>query len=193
MDFFMSSMRNILSNEDIPYINSGNIDKCKVMSQKEFTILAATTPMYYGYVATDFGIATAAFIDDYLCYFGFASQQQNGMERLYGGIVPVFLQEAVDLIIKKNINILMWGTPFQILVWRYLVSIERGAVVSYQYVADAVGRNKSVRAVANAIASNRIAYFIPCHRVIRNNGDMGGYRYGSDIKQKILLDEKKII
>ena len=82
------------------------------------------------------------------------------------------------------------GTDFQIAVWETLLEIPVGATVSYQWVAERVERPRAVRAVANAIASNRMAYLVPCHRVIRSDGALGGYRWGVCLKSAMLEWEK---
>jgi AraC family transcriptional regulator of adaptative response/methylated-DNA-[protein]-cysteine methyltransferase len=79
------------------------------------------------------------------------------------------------------------GTPFQMQVWEFLRSIPRGETRTYSDVAEGIGRASSVRAVANACASNRVALLIPCHRVIRGDGELGGYRWGVE-RKKALLD-----
>ena len=83
------------------------------------------------------------------------------------------------------------GTHFQIKVWKYLKKIPRGKVVTYLEVAKAVRKPKSVRAVANAIARNPYPPVIPCHRVIRTDGRLGGYsgRGGIKTKRKLLKKE----
>jgi AraC family transcriptional regulator of adaptative response/methylated-DNA-[protein]-cysteine methyltransferase len=82
------------------------------------------------------------------------------------------------------------GSAFRIKVWRYLQSIPRGETRSYGEVAAAVGEPLAVRAVAGACAANRLAVVIPCHRVIRANGDLGGYRWGTDRKEYLLAEER---
>lgn len=78
------------------------------------------------------------------------------------------------------------GTPFQRDVWQALLAIPFGTVVTYRQIANAIGRPTSVRAVANAIGANPIAWLIPCHRVIRSDGSLGGYRWGLSRKQAML-------
>jgi len=78
------------------------------------------------------------------------------------------------------------ATAFQRLVWEHLRTIPRGAPQSYGEVAKSIGRPKASRAVARACASNPVAIAIPCHRVIRENGEPGGYRWGAERKQKLL-------
>ncbi len=79
------------------------------------------------------------------------------------------------------------ATSFQLTVWRYLQSIPYGEVRSYAEVAEAIGRPGSARAVARACASNPVAIAVPCHRVIRGNGELGGYRWGLP-RKRVLID-----
>jgi methylated-DNA-[protein]-cysteine S-methyltransferase len=79
------------------------------------------------------------------------------------------------------------GTKFQLKVWKYLKSIKKGTVKTYKEVAIAIKCPKSARAVANACAKNPYAPKIPCHRVIRSDGSLGGYSGKGGIKQKLRL------
>jgi methylated-DNA-[protein]-cysteine S-methyltransferase len=84
------------------------------------------------------------------------------------------------------------GTKLQVKVWNYLKTIPRGQVRTYLQVAKAVGNPKAVRAVANAIGKNPYPIKIPCHRVIRSDGKLGGYSGpGGVIKKKRLLDSER--
>ena len=82
------------------------------------------------------------------------------------------------------------ATAFQRRVWQELLSIPRGATRSYAEVARAVGRPHAVRAVARACATNPAAVVIPCHRVVRSDGALGGYRWGLSRKSALLSAEK---
>ena len=84
------------------------------------------------------------------------------------------------------------GTKFQIKVWKYLISIPKGSIRTYKQVAIAIKCPKAARAVANACAKNPYAPKIPCHRVIRSDGGLGGYsgRGGIRQKRKLLRSEK---
>jgi len=85
------------------------------------------------------------------------------------------------------------GTDFQIKVWNYLRKIPKGKVKTYMDVAKAIGKPLAVRAVANAIGKNPYPPKIPCHRVIRSDGSLGGYSGKGGIKtKKILLIKEKI-
>ena len=78
----------------------------------------------------------------------------------------------------------MKGTKFQIKVWKYLKKIPKGSVKTYKNVAIAIKQPKSARAVANACAKNPYAPKIPCHRVIRSDGGLGGYSGKGGVKKK---------
>ena len=86
------------------------------------------------------------------------------------------------------------GTSFQLKVWNYLKKIPKGKVKTYLEVAKAIGKPKSFRAVANAVGRNPYSPEIPCHRVIRSDGKIGGYSGKGGIKKKIqLLKSENII
>jgi methylated-DNA-[protein]-cysteine S-methyltransferase len=85
------------------------------------------------------------------------------------------------------------GTKFQLKVWKYLKKIPKGEIKTYKQVAIAINRPKSARAVANACAKNPYPPKIPCHRVIRSDGALGGYSGRGGIKQKLqLLRSEKV-
>ena len=85
------------------------------------------------------------------------------------------------------------GTKFQIKVWKYLRTIRKGSVLTYSDVAKGINKPKAVRAVANAIGKNPYAPKIPCHRVIRSDGGLGGYSGIGGIKTKLrLLRSEKV-
>ena len=83
------------------------------------------------------------------------------------------------------------GTDFQIKVWKYLLKIPRGKVKTYKQVAKAINRPRSSRAVANACGKNPYAPKVPCHRVIKSDGTLGGYSAtgGIKLKKKLLKNE----
>ena len=86
------------------------------------------------------------------------------------------------------------GTKFQVKVWRYLMKIPVGSIKTYREVAKAIGKPLAVRAVANAIAKNPYPSQIPCHRVIRSDGSLGGYSCKGGLKtKKELLKKEGII
>ena len=89
---------------------------------------------------------------------------------------------------KQGFSIMILkGTKFQLKVWKYLKTIPKGEVKTYKQVAISIKSPKSARAVANACAKNPYAPNIPCHRVIRSDGALGGYSGRGGIKQKLKL------
>jgi AraC family transcriptional regulator of adaptative response/methylated-DNA-[protein]-cysteine methyltransferase len=96
--------------------------------------------------------------------------------------------ERADLDLPLDVR----ATAFQMRVWKYLQSIPSGNVASYREVAAGIGRPKAARAVANAVARNPVAVIIPCHRVIRDSGALGGYRWGLE-RKRTLLDIERVV
>jgi len=83
------------------------------------------------------------------------------------------------------------GTAFQALVWRALQKIPPGRTASYTEIAAALGRPSAVRAVAQACANNKLALLVPCHRVVRSDGDLAGYRWGIERKRALIARERE--
>lgn len=83
------------------------------------------------------------------------------------------------------------GTPFQQSVWRELLKIPRGKTVTYKELAGRVGKPNASRAVANAVGANKMLVTIPCHRVVRSDGGLGGYSGKGGVKTKLALLQKE--
>jgi AraC family transcriptional regulator of adaptative response/methylated-DNA-[protein]-cysteine methyltransferase len=98
--------------------------------------------------------------------------------------------ERIFSLIESNepepLSVYLQGTNFQIKVWEALLHIPQGLVVSYEDIARYIGKPSSARAVSNAVACNPLPVMIPCHRVIRKSGIIGGYRYGTARKKALL-------
>lgn len=86
----------------------------------------------------------------------------------------------------KPVSLWVKGTNFQIQVWRSLLQLPSGSLATYRQIAQHIGRPTASRAVGNAIGSNPVALLIPCHRVIRESGELGGYRWGLSRKSALL-------
>ena len=99
-------------------------------------------------------------------------------------------QEVIDFSKPESYTYDFIGTPFQIKVWKALLNIKPGTTKTYADIAKLVGKPTAVRAVASAIAKNNIAILVPCHRVIRSDGSLGGFRWGIDLKKKLLQNEQ---
>jgi len=83
------------------------------------------------------------------------------------------------------------GTPFQKKVWQALCEIPKGETITYKELAKNIGKPKAVRAVANAVGANPLAPLVPCHRVIRSDGELGGYSGKGGVKTKFTLLKKE--
>jgi len=107
------------------------------------------------------------------------------------------IKEVIDFIESPEgtfqVPLDIQGTAFQQQVWEVLRQIKSGQTMSYTDVAERIGKPNAVRAVASACASNKLAVVIPCHRVVSKTGKMGGYRWGTERKKKLLQLEKETI
>lgn len=160
----------------------------------------------YGFHSTPFGECLIATTQRGICFLGFLesrSSREETLKSLRETWPKASLQEnqqtarpEINRIFsptadsgREPIKILLHGTNFQLKVWEALLRIPRGAVTSYSALAEAVGRPRASRTVGNAVGKNPIAYLIPCHRVLRASGDIGGYRWGTPRKRAILAME----
>ncbi len=107
-------------------------------------------------------------------------------ERLVARVVGMVEQPSLGFDLPLDIR----GTAFQQRVWQALRKIPAGSTISYAQMAKRIGSPKAIRAVAGACAANPIAIAIPCHRVVRTDGDLSGYRWGIERKRMLLEREK---
>ena len=107
-------------------------------------------------------------------------------EQLVAQVVGLIEAPAVGLDLPLDLR----GTAFQERVWQALRDIPPGSTASYAQIAERIGAPKSFRAVAQACGANSLAVAIPCHRVVRSNGELSGYRWGVERKQQLLAREK---
>jgi AraC family transcriptional regulator of adaptative response/methylated-DNA-[protein]-cysteine methyltransferase len=104
--------------------------------------------------------------------------------------MQAFARHLAGTAARPDVPLDLRGTAFQVRVWRFLLGLASGDTVSYSAVAAAVGAPKAVRAAASACAANRIAVLVPCHRVLRGDGSLGGYRWGLERKRSLLDRER---
>lgn len=109
-----------------------------------------------------------------------------GFERLIAQVVGLIEQPELGIDLPLDVR----GTAFQQRVWRALRQIPPGETASYAQIAQRIGSPTSVRAVAGACAANTLAVAIPCHRVVRSDGGLSGYRWGVERKQALLERER---
>ena len=92
----------------------------------------------------------------------------------------------------KRVEICLIGSKLQVHVWKALLKIPTGKVTSYTTIAKYIGKPKAVRTIATAVGKNPLCWLIPCHRVLRANGELGGYHWGLNVKRKMLTYESQI-
>ena len=92
----------------------------------------------------------------------------------------------------KPLELCLIGSKLQVHVWKALLKIPPGKVTSYTTLAKHIGKPKAIRTVATAIGKNPLCWLIPCHRVLRANGDLGGYHWGLNVKKNMLTYESQI-
>ncbi|WP_319562997.1 methylated-DNA--[protein]-cysteine S-methyltransferase [Marispirochaeta sp.] len=162
----------------------------------------------YGFCDTPFGECLLATTERGICYLGFvgAEGRSTALRELadtWPGSERVEHLASVRLIVEQifrsdnakipePINLQVKGTNFQINVWKALLTIPEGCVVSYQDIGAQIGHPKAVRAVGNAVAMNPIGYLIPCHRVIASTGKINQYRWGSARKRAMIGREAAV-
>lgn len=152
----------------------------------------------YSFFDTRFGICLVASTERGICNVLFCDSEKAGSSDLYRRWPKATLikkQQPEHALIEKyfkgisphsKIKLHLCGTNFQIKVWEALLSIPEGNVASYGDVAAQIGNKKMSRAVGTAIGSNPIGYIIPCHRVLKSTGEIGGYRWGVERKRAML-------
>jgi AraC family transcriptional regulator, regulatory protein of adaptative response / methylated-DNA-[protein]-cysteine methyltransferase len=111
---------------------------------------------------------------------------EGGLQEYVGAILEHLAGKRTDLELPFDVR----ATAFQMKVWEILRKIPYGETVSYKEVAERLGNQKAVRAVASACARNQVALVIPCHRVVGSDGSLSGYRWGIERKKKLLEKEK---
>jgi AraC family transcriptional regulator of adaptative response/methylated-DNA-[protein]-cysteine methyltransferase len=159
---------------------------------KDITIRYGFHPSPFGeclVAITDRGVSNLSFVQE-----GGRSQAVNTLRKQWKHALVVQDQDMTRKYAariftsggNRCINLALRGTNFQIKVWQALLNIPCGRVSAYETIAAAVGRPDAVRAVANAVAGNPVAFLIPCHRVIRKTGALGGYHWGT-VRKKAML------
>lgn len=174
----------------------------EAMTPGDFKKHGAGLNIFYDFNNSPFGDYLIATTERGICHLGFVkgdkrSEALNQLFDKWPGAVFIESRKPVNLIAKDifrhdsnkkpgPFHLHLKGTNFQINVWKALLNIPEGWVVSYQDIASFIGRPKAFRAVANAIAINPVAYLIPCHRVIAKSGKIHQYRWGSARKKALL-------
>jgi len=156
----------------------------------------------YSFFTSQFGKIMVASMPQGICYVGLAISRESMLQELYDRFpTGIFRRhnnkqhEHVKKLFvgkwKKEDKLMLYlkGTEFQLKVWKALLQIPAGSLSTYGKIATAIGCPKAQRAVGSAIGRNPILYIIPCHRVIAQNGKMGGFYWGIDKKIELLSVE----
>jgi len=178
------------------------------MSPKAYRAGAAGETIHYAHGVTSFGPLLMAATAHGVCFVQFGTSPQelvaqlgdefpNANIELSSASGSKVLEEWLsalnehleDNAPRPDLPLDIRGTAFQLKVWKFLLSIPTGDRVSYADLAQAIDQPKAFRAAASACGANRIAVLIPCHRVLRGDGSMGGYRWGIDRKRRLLETE----
>ena len=179
------------------------------MTPKQYRQGGDGVTISYVTITSPVGLITIGATDRGLCFLQFGDTTEQLLQSLTreypkAELEPMVaplnpeLQKWVDALAQHlsgsqphlDLPIDIRATAFQMRVWRYLQSIPYGEVQSYTEVAEGIGQPKAVRAVAQACAKNVVALVIPCHRVIRGTGELGGYRWGLDRKRSLIDRER---
>ena len=158
----------------------------------EFKGRGAGVEISYGFHQTPFGECLLGATSRGVCWLSFLQNQSRdnaltALREKWSGAtvrpVRIFAPTTNNL---GPLSLLVMGTNWQIKVWEALLRIPAGAMVTYKRIAGSICSESASRAVGNAVASNVIAYLIPCHRVIRASGAIGNYKWGADRKRALL-------
>ncbi|MFK7851723.1 MAG: methylated-DNA--[protein]-cysteine S-methyltransferase [Akkermansiaceae bacterium] len=160
----------------------------------KITLGTASSPFGNAFIAsTPFGISHLSFFDETEDESLAAVIQDWPRAELVRD--DAFASESIRKIldsseqVNTSYQLFLKGTPFQIRVWKALIHIKPGNTSTYGSLAESIGAKSSARAVGNAVGRNRVSYLVPCHRVIRTNGELGGYRWGTERKKLMLKQE----
>ena len=172
----------------------------EAMSPGDYAIKGAGLTIYEGWFSSPFGEVIAVGTNRGLCGLGFASEM--GRDQARDDLVnrwplalfeekPNRLASWVEATFagKGNVDLHVMGAPLQIKVWEALMRIPSGYVTTYSNIAQSIQNPKAVRAVGTAVGRNPVSFIIPCHRVLRKSGELGGYHWGTPVKRAILAFE----
>jgi len=170
-------------------------------SSESFDSIDGATELAYGWGATPVGPALLAWDQRGIRSLTLAATDKqislNHLAKMYPKVQLASSQpQAVDLLEacfagEYPMPLLLEGTDFQCAVWRALMALSFGEVISYADLAKRLGRPRAARAVGNALAANRIGFLVPCHRVVQATGAIGRFRWGSQTKIDLLAWERE--
>jgi AraC family transcriptional regulator of adaptative response/methylated-DNA-[protein]-cysteine methyltransferase len=188
----------------------GRLDAHLGMTPQRYRAGGAGVDISFAFGRTALGPVLIGATDRGVCYLQFGDSERDLLEQLHAEYPNAAIRASkaaasgeftawISLLsarirgesTKAALPLDVRGTAFQKRVWDFLTTVPRGEVVSYAEAAQAIGEPKAVRAVANACAHNPVGVLIPCHRVIRSNGELGGYRWGLARKRALIDAERR--
>lgn len=169
------------------------------MTPGEYKNGAEQLRINYSFAESPFGMLIVASTVKGVCHMAFAEDQETAFQELknkfpnarYEQVLDMIQQNALYIFTQdwsklKEIKLHLKGTPFQLKVWETLIKIPMGKLSSYGLIASQINHAGASRAVGTALGDNPIAFLIPCHRVIKANGEIGQYHWGNTRKTAMI-------
>lgn len=176
---------------------------CEALTPGEIGALGEGLTLRFGFAATPLGAVIVAVSTRGVCHLQFVEAGGEGAAEAVlrdewpkaafwrddAAAAEVAVRMFAGAADARPLSLLLRGTNFQIKVWEALLRIPPGCVLSYGDLAAGIGQPRAQRAVGSALARNCLAVFVPCHRVLREGGEIGDYRWGSERKCALLACE----
>ena len=168
------------------------------MTPGEYKNGGESLAIYYSFAETPFGDVLLASTQKGICHIAFTEMGDAALQELKDRFPNAAFEQKTDILQQSalevfkgtqnpaNIKLHLKATPFQLKVWQALLRIPQGSLSTYSSIAQTILAPKAQRAVGTAIASNPVAFLIPCHRVIRSTGIIGEYHWGTARKTAII-------
>jgi len=213
-------LRHLITNDDMPIISNSEstvdfsrplevasrsrlheiVVKTTALSPAEVKSKGNSALLSYGFSHSPLGTILIGWTDRGICWLSFVKSKPEDFIELQefwsnGSLVSDEigadkLSKSIFGRKKYEISVVLSGTNFQMKVWEALACTMPNEMITYSDLAIKAGKDRAYRAVATAVGKNKIAYLIPCHRVIPAHGNIGAYRWGKNIKQKLFLWDK---
>ncbi len=180
-------------------------NKCNFKVNNKFTIakrrgkLEQGEKIYWGLISSIFGNMIMTATSEGLCGLAFCknSSSHDTLHKLSKPWKSELVEDRVFItdiakrvfLVSQGVQLHLLGTDMQMQIWQKLLEIPYATIKSYSYLAEKIGRPNAVRAVANAVGANPIAWVIPCHRVLSKRNKLSGYRWGQNLKVDLLSHE----
>ena len=188
IDFLIShKKRNLLVNEFIELKS----DCKKLTTRLDISYEYKKSPFGKALIMnSNYGICGLAFCDQVNEEIALADMMSRWPSATYSA-ENIFSDLEFKSVLEQTtkINLCLIGSPLQLQVWNTLLKIPAGKVTNYKTLAKHMGKPKAVRSIATAIGRNPLSWLIPCHRVLRSNGELGGYHWGLKVKTTMLRFE----